>query len=254
MKIALIGYTGFVGSNIAEQYKFDLLFNSSNIQDIRGKKIDLLVIAAPSATKWKANQEPEADWKIISELIENLKDVKADKVVHISTVDVYKSPIDVDEDTPIAPKENHPYGKHRYYLEEFIKKNFDNHLIVRLPGLFGKGLKKNFIFDMLNNNCLDLTHKDSVFQFYYLNNIWNDIQVALNNKLHLINFATEPISTKDVARFCFDKDFDTVTTNPPALYDMKSKHASLYKGGDKYLYTKGQIVEHLKDFIKHYAK
>jgi len=254
MEKAIIGYSGFVGGNISSQQKFDLNFNSSNILDIRGKELELLVIAAPSATKWKANQEPEADWKMISELMDILKEVKADQVIHISTVDVYKSPIGVTEDSLILPDENQPYGKHRFYLEEFIRERFDQHLIARLPGLFGQGLKKNFIFDMLNDNCLHLTHKDSVFQFYSLDNIWKDIQIALNNGLELVNFATEPMSVCEVARLCFDKDFETITDNPPVCYDMKSAHAALYGGANGYLYNKKQIVTQLKTFAKNYAK
>ena len=35
MKKALIGYTGFVGSNLQTQIKFDDFYNSKNIQDIK---------------------------------------------------------------------------------------------------------------------------------------------------------------------------------------------------------------------------
>ena len=37
------------------------------------------------------------------------------------------------------------YGKNRLLLEQFVEKNYDNYLIVRLPALFGKGLKKNLL-------------------------------------------------------------------------------------------------------------
>ena len=35
------------------------------------------------------------------------------------------------------------YGRNRLYLENYIRNNYHDYLIVRLPGLFGKGLKKN---------------------------------------------------------------------------------------------------------------
>jgi len=38
MRIALVGYTGFVGSNLRVQYPFDDLYNSKNIADIEGKE------------------------------------------------------------------------------------------------------------------------------------------------------------------------------------------------------------------------
>ena len=41
-------------------------------------------------------------------------------------------------------------GKNRLYLEKWVEENIDNHLIIRLPGLFGENIKKNFIFDLIN--------------------------------------------------------------------------------------------------------
>ena len=43
MKIALIGYTGFVGSNLLNQYEFTACYNSKNIQEIHGKDYDLCI-------------------------------------------------------------------------------------------------------------------------------------------------------------------------------------------------------------------
>ena len=34
---ALIGYTGFVGSNLVRQHSFDAMFNSQNIDSISGR-------------------------------------------------------------------------------------------------------------------------------------------------------------------------------------------------------------------------
>ena len=42
----------------------------------------------------------------------------------------------------------HPYGRNRLELEDLVRKEFDT-LVVRLPALFGKGLKKNFIYDAI---------------------------------------------------------------------------------------------------------
>jgi hypothetical protein len=252
MTKAIIGYSGFVGGNITNQTDFDYKFDSFNISDISGNSFDLLVIAAPSAAKWQANAEPEADLKIINTLCQTLLSVKAKKVIHISTVDVYKTPSNVNEDSLIDPEINHAYGKHRFYFETFIKNNFQDHLIVRLPGLFGKGLKKNFIFDMLNSNCLDMTHKDSVFQFYCLDNIWKDIKIALKNSVNLINFATEPLKVSEISKKCFGKEFVNVTKNPPVFYNMKSKYGSLYGKNSDYLYSKDTVINQLKKFIASY--
>lgn len=62
MKSALIGYTGFVGNNLIGQAHFDDLYNSKNIGDACDREYDLLVCAAPSAEKWKANLDPRPTW------------------------------------------------------------------------------------------------------------------------------------------------------------------------------------------------
>ena len=38
MRTALIGHTGFVGSNLAASHAFDDLYNTSNIEQIEGQE------------------------------------------------------------------------------------------------------------------------------------------------------------------------------------------------------------------------
>jgi hypothetical protein len=249
MKTALIGYTGFVGSNINAQNTFSDTYNTSNIEAIEGQSYDLVVSAANGAEMWRINQEPEKDRAQIEGFIERIKTVKIKKLVLISTVGVYKHPIDVDEDTPIDIDGLPPYGVNRYYLEQFCADNFDA-LIVRLPGLFGPGLKKNVIYDLLHDNNVDRIHRGGLYQYYNLANIWKDIEIALDNNISLINFATEPVRTDAIAKEAFGIDF---TNEPegvtPASFDMRSKHAKLYGPSDNYLYSKKQELDDIKAFV-----
>ena len=120
MKSALIGYTGFVGSILCEQFQFDDFYNSKNIEDIQGKTYDLVVCAGAPAEKWKANKDPETDLRTISRLLSCFESVQTKSFVVISTVDVYKIPILVDENTLIDKDCLSPYGKHRFILENFF--------------------------------------------------------------------------------------------------------------------------------------
>jgi len=70
-------------------------------------------------------------------------------LVLISTVDVYKKPVDVDEDSIMDTENLHAYGANRLWLEEQVVEEFPEAYIVRLPGLFGKNLKKNFLYDYI---------------------------------------------------------------------------------------------------------
>lgn len=252
MKTALIGYTGFVGRNINAQYEFDDVYNSKNISDIEGKEYDLVVSAANKAEMWRINQQPEADLAEIDKFIGHISKVKIKKLVLISTVGVYKNPNGSDEDTIIDLDGLTPYGVNRYHLEKFCSNSFDV-TIVRLPGLFGKGIKKNVIFDLLNNNNIHKIHKDSIYQYYDLGNIWKDITKALDNNLSLVNFATPPVATKEVARECFQVDFTNMPRDVfPAFWDMHSKYGSLYGGKDHYICTKEEELTQIKKFVHHY--
>lgn len=248
MNRALIGFTGFVGGNILAQTKMNSLYNSINISDIRNRKFDLLVCAGIRAEKWKANQNPQNDLENVSNLIDNLKSVKASKFIHISTVDVYSNLIGVRESSIIDRSSLAPYGKHRLLFEEFVKSNFANVIIVRLPGLFGKGLKKNFIYDLIHNNVMDYTHKDSQFQFYNLSKIWNDIKIAMDNHLSLVNLVSPPILASDLAEKCFGVKFTNVTEKPPIKYDIQTKYSKLFDSRGNYLGTKKIILDDIKEF------
>lgn len=250
MKFALIGYTGFVGSNILKQTSFDDLYNSKNIDQIDGKEYDLLVSAGTKAERWKANLESEEDWKGIKSLLDRLKNVKVKHFILISTVDVYPDPAGCDEDSSIDIKLlKQPYGLNRFKMEEQIKKLFPKVTIIRFPQLFGPGLKKNFAFDLIHNNVLEFTHKDSHMQWYNLKNIWKDIKIAMVNSIPLINFAVEPIKAWELAKYALDMNFDNVTEKPPLRYNFLTKYGYLFRSNDKYIYHKKEILEELKNFI-----
>jgi nucleoside-diphosphate-sugar epimerase len=249
MSSALIGYTGFVGGNLLRQVCFDELYNSKNIEAIAGREFHLIVCAGAPAVKWFANKEPLTDLKSINRLRDCLGQASAQKVILISTVDVYPSPIEVDEETSIDINQLHPYGKHRLELERFVQDNFDT-TIIRLPGLFGKGLKKNIIYDFLHNNDVEKIHKDSAFQFYSLEHLWRDIEACLKQDIKLINFATEPTRVQEVAHEGFGFEFTNEPNYPPARYDFRTKYGSIFGSPTPYLYSKKQIFQDLKDFVR----
>lgn len=251
MKTALIGYTGFVGGNIEVQHSFDDKYNSRNIFEIKNQEYDLVVSAANRAEMWRINKEPEVDRTEIENFISHIKKARIGKLVLISTVGVYKSPNGANEDTAIETYGLSPYGVNRYNLEQYCRDNFDT-TIIRLPGLFGSGLKKNVIFDLLHTNMIDKIHADGVYQYYNLDNIWKDITVALDNDLPLVNFATPPVSTREVARIAFGlNDFDNQPEGvKPAFWDMRSKYAHIYGSNGNYLYTKEQELDQIKRFVE----
>jgi nucleoside-diphosphate-sugar epimerase len=250
MPDALIGHTGFVGGNLAAQHRFDACFNSKNIEEIAGRSFDLLVVSAMPAAMWIANQNPEADRAVLDRLMQNLRQVRAERVIVMSTVAVYHSPIGVDEDSPIDVAAQTPYGRHRLMLERQIGEHFQRVLVVRMPGLFGNGLKKNAVYDLLHNNELHKVNAASVYQFYNLDRLWRDVTTAQHACLRLVNFATEPVSVREVARAAFDLEFTNDPGTPPARFDMRSQYADLFGGSSGYLQDRRQVLADLRTFVE----
>lgn len=244
---ALIGHTGFVGGNLMRQTTFDGCYNSRSIDEIAGHSFDLLVCAGAPAEKWRANREPEVDRQNIARLVRALASVTAARTILISTVDVYPDPVAVDESSPIDAERCHAYGRHRLELEQFFRERFDA-LVVRLPGLFGRGLKKNVIYDFLHDNQISQIHADAQFQFYPLDLLWRDIETASGAGLQLLNVATEPMTVANVAMDVLGIEFDNRPPGTPARYDVRSRHAALFGGRGGYLYERQTVSRALRQF------
>lgn len=250
MSRALIGHTGFVGSNLASQVEFDDHFNSKNIASIRGQTYERLTCAGVRAVKWKAIQEPEADRAQIESLANHLAHVKVEEFVLISTIDVYPSLVDMDEDHDCRTHKNNAYGTNRLWLEEFCRSHFSRALIVRLPGLFGAGLKKNVIFDLLNKHRLEAINPASSFQYYCLDNLWKDISASLNSGLSTVNFFTEPVHTSTIIERHFP-NLDVGGDAPPEVhYDLTTRYAKTLRDRDsRYLYDAEEVLDQMANFV-----
>ncbi|MFK2904151.1 NAD(P)-dependent oxidoreductase [Dyella ginsengisoli] len=250
MADALIGYSGFVGSTLLKQAKFESLYRSTNIGDIREQSFDTVVCAGAPAQKWIANREPNADRQNIDGLIAHLDALHCKRFVLISTVDVFKRPIGVDERTAVDVEGNHPYGTNRRLLESFVESRFSNHLIVRLPGLVGPGLRKNVIFDLLNENKLEAIDSRSLFQFYPMVNLWHDIQIAISAKLSLVHLTAEPISVARISEQGFGKVFQHVLASSPAEYDMRTVHANIFGSSGSYQYSARETIQSVRAYAQ----
>ena len=194
MPDALIGHTGFVWSNLVRQMPFDEFYNSKNIDDIRGRKFGLVVCAAAPGAKWHANQHPREDWSSIARLQQAVNSIHAERFVLISTIDVYSEPRGVDENTPCTTKGLHWYGINRLVLEIMIRQQFDNRAtIVRLPALFGKGLKKNALYDLMRGNDVEKIPANAMYQWYDVGGLGADLRCLVDSGYPLVNIVSAPI-------------------------------------------------------------
>lgn len=247
---ALIGFTGFVGSNLAKQYSFDAQFNSSNIEQIAGRSLDLLVFAGAQSKKWWANANPEADWNGIKKAIVPLSSTSAARAVLISTIDVLPpTALHADEGFDCRQVTQIGYGYNRIRLEEAFRAIFANALVVRLPALFGPGLKKNVVYDLIHNNTLEKINGLSTFQYYDVARLWSDIDVVMRERLPIVHLFTEPIRTQEIIDRFFPNTEFGCNPAPAAHYDYRTRYGRLFGGGDRYIEDERSVLARLSAFV-----
>lgn len=300
---ALVGYTGFVGSNIYEHGTFEKVFNSKNIEEAYGLRPDLLIYAGMRAEKYLANNAPEKDIELVKQAERNIELIAPKRLVLISTIDVLKDPCGKTENDPVETEGLQAYGYNRYLLECWVREHYPDALIVRLPGLFGKNIMKNFIYDYIHRipfmlkdvkfdelsakepllkehyekldngfwrvktlskqdtaalkeafnrvgfSALNFTDSRSVYQFYPLARLWDDIQIALKNNIKLLHLATEPVSAGEVYRYLTGEEFRNKFSNYPAEYDYHTVYGELFGGENPYILSKEQVLSKVRDFV-----
>jgi hypothetical protein len=251
VRTGLIGHTGFVGSTLCSQASFDACFNSTDIETIAGHRFELLVCAGVSAVKWQANQNPAQDRAAIDRLTAAMDRTEAEELILVSTIDVYPDPAARgDESTPVDPAANHPYGRHRYALEQWARARFPRVRIVRLPALFGHGLRKNALFDLLHGTRLGNINPAAAFQWYPVARLWADIGLARRAGLDLVNLFAEPLPMQAIVDAAFPTARLGPATHPAPRYDMHTRHGLLFGGNARYAMDAAASLDALCRFVQ----
>lgn len=148
MKDLLVGSTGFVGGNVAAAHSFDALCHSTDVDQTFGSCPDVCVYAGIPSAMFLSNKNPKADLEIMRVARENMRRINPKKLVLISTIAVYLDSRGKKEPDAELLSALPAYGYNRLLLEQWVREDFSDALIVRLPALYGIGLKKNFLFDL----------------------------------------------------------------------------------------------------------
>lgn len=248
----LIGSTGLIGQTISKQSEFDYLFDSKrfNYFDKFFNDGDSIFLSCLPATKWQVNKNLKEDIDNIHKIINILKNKEFDEITLISTIDVYNdSPYDSDENyNPNISKLS--YGNNRYLFELMVKEflNYKTLKIFRLPALYNNLIKKNVIYDLLNNNNINQINSNSYFQWYNLDNLHNDIETYKINYPNDITFNlfTEPLYTKLIVEE-FPEYIDIVKNDNLIEYNYKTKY-----NVNGYIENKEWVLNDIKKFINEY--
>lgn len=255
---ALVGYSGFVGSHLVGFDPDQELFNSKNSAHARGQRFGHLIFSGARAEKWKAAQQPDEDQKHIEDLIKLLGTIEAERATLISTVDVYAEPYGHLEQVISPESHPHPYGKHRARLENEFLRHFRRSVVVRLPALFGRGLKKNIVFDFLTNNQTEKIDSRGQFQFYDLRWLRRDIarcwQIRESRGNNIFNLVTEPISAAEIQTLLLGEATKNHVIPQPARYDLRSQFDVDWGAKEGYLYDKGEVTSALRAFADDFRR
>ncbi len=143
-KIGIIGFEGYVGSSLYEEcMKRDwnvVGINRKNYSDKINDHYDILINTAMPSKRFWALKNPLEDFdasvRLTAEII-----YKWDyrKIIHISSV---SSRCQLD----------HPYGLNKKCAENLVLDSNKNNLVIRLGSMFGDGLDKGILVDLINNN------------------------------------------------------------------------------------------------------
>jgi nucleoside-diphosphate-sugar epimerase len=204
MKVGLVGSRGMLGR--ALDYELTsrgmstfYIFRETNYHDL--PKLDLLINAGGNSKKYVAESNPIKDFQDNVETLFRLLNspsLKNTLVVHISSSEVYgnlnSSNSITDESFLLNPSSN--YGFSKMIAEKIVEKYSENYLIFRLGGLFGKGMTKGPIFDIVNNLPLRLTG-DSTLQLLNTAEAAKKIidVIGLSNMNEIYNLASPDVLT-----------------------------------------------------------
>jgi nucleoside-diphosphate-sugar epimerase len=250
MRSAILGYTGLVGSHIADGVGDAVQINRSNLGALSAEPFDWLYISAMPAEKWKANRFPQEDAASLESLKQTLSGSRASRIVLISTVDVYTEAQKVDEDSDPDPAQQNAYGRNRLHLERFVQSTFEQAWVVRLPGLVSPRLKKNLLFDLKNKRSLAEVPINARFQFYPLNRLGEDLAVVQKNRAGIYHFAPQPLGVSEIAeRLGIESGSFAPPTQSPPNYDFWTKFGGLWGVGGNYIVSKSESFEAIEEYL-----
>ena len=115
-------------------------------------------------------------------------------------------------------------------------------------------LRKNTIFDLLHDNCLESINPESSFQFYNVSHLWADLLRMEEHKLSLVNFVTEPIRMGEIVSIMFPGKLVGSALAPHAAYDIRTLHSEVMRGADGYLSNKATVLNELKQFVQSFSE
>ncbi len=221
--VAVFGANGFVGksvcSSLASKENFCVIPVTRDNNSVHiGKNYNIVINAAAPAARFWAKNNPEKDFV---ETVQKTADIfygcTFDKFIQISTVSA-RCQLDT------------VYGRHKLAAESIC--NFGNHLVVRLSSMFGEGLKKGVLIDMLMGNKIFLD-AESRYSFCSVDFVAGYITSNFDKTGVIEVGASNALRLKDIAEHLnadviFDGPFDVQEIENPDISFPDSREVFKY--------------------------
>jgi len=188
-KIGIIGSEGFLGKTlckISKNYEYEIIeISKLDYENQKSKTFDILINTATPSKKFWASKNPYLDFQKTVKLTADITyNWKYDKLIQISSISAGDDNL------------HHPYAINKKTAE--LITTYKNHLIVRLGTLYGDGLVKGALFDMLNSKQI-YVDANSKFDFISTTFISNWIFKNLEKKGLVELGACDTLSLLEIA-------------------------------------------------------
>ncbi len=235
--IFLLGGNGFVGSGMSRALKARGLpfvtLTRENYTDFAGQRCDLFINANGNSSKILGREDPKLDFQASVASVRNtLCDFKFDRYLFLSTSDIYpdcSSPAITLESSKPEPRQQSPYGFHKYLAEQLVQHAAPDWTIVRQGGFVGPGLKKNAVYDVLNGDRI-WVHPASRFQYIHVDDSANAIldllERAPRNEVFNLT-ARGTIAVEDVMAMT-GRQCSAPAEAKPAVYEISTEKDCRY--------------------------
>jgi len=192
--VAVIGSKGFVGSSLCRSFEREgfsvTKVTRENYEDHKRGEYDVVINAAmPSKRFWSFNHPLQDVEETVNKTADLFYQWRYKKFVQISSISAK---------TQLGT----PYGAHKKAAETIVQSREDS-LIVRLGALYGQGLLKSALFDLINKNHI---YVDILSEYNYIDVDRASDYILLNTyKNGILNVgARDTISLLEVSKNIWD--------------------------------------------------
>lgn len=241
MNVCIVGYNGFLGRTVYEHLLKDSQFD--NIIGIGSQSpdclsfFDVVINCAGISSRFYVLNHYNKACLAEEKISERIKKMNFDRLIHISSMDVELEP-------------SCYYGQMKILFEDiymWLVQPSSRLVTLRLGSLIGKGLKKNVVFDLLNDETIYIT-SDSICNFISTYEVAKIISFVIMKKSlsGIINVAAkDSITFKEICcilgkypnQFGSRRDRYIIKTDKLRTF-FETKPSSYYVEEIKYLYEK----------------